>query len=86
MVSAACKNVLGFAERDLIGRSFCELHATADRPKIDAAFRDMQSGLAASNFHARCRRQNNTFADIIWSLQKSENHQKTFCVGRERED
>ena len=86
MVSAACTNVLGFAERDLIGRSFCELHATADRPKIDAAFRDMQSGLAASNFHARCRRQNNTFADIIWSLQKSENHQKTFCVGRERED
>jgi len=85
-VSAACKNVLGFSERELIGRSFCELHATADHPKIDAAFRDMQSGLAASNFHARCRRQNNTFADIIWSMQKSENHQKTFCVGRERED
>ena len=85
-VSAACKNVLGFSERDLIGRSFCELHATADHPKIDAAFRDMKSGLAASNFHARCRRQNNTFADIIWSLQKSENYQKTFCVGRERED
>ena len=84
-VSAACKNVLGFAERDLIGRSFCELHASADRAKIDAAFRDMQLGVAASNFHARCRRQDNTFADITWSLQRSENHHKTFCVGRERE-
>lgn len=84
-VSAASKHVLGFAERDLIDRSFCELHATADHAKIDAAFRDMQLGLVASNFHAPCRRQDNTFADIIWSLQRSDNHQKTFCVGRERE-
>jgi PAS domain S-box-containing protein len=85
-VSAACKKVLGFSGRDLVGRSFCDLHAAADRARIDAAFRDMQSATAASNFHARCRRQDNTFADIIWSLQRSENHQKTFCVGRERED
>jgi PAS domain S-box-containing protein len=85
-VSAACKKVLGFSGRDLVGRSFCDLHAAADRAKIDAAFRDMQSATAASNFHARFRRQDNPFADIIWSLQRSENHQKTFCVGRERED
>ena len=85
-VSAACKKVLGLSERELLGRSFCDLHAAADRARIDAAFRDMQSATAASNFHARCRRGDNTFADIIWSLQKSENHQKTFCVGRERED
>jgi PAS domain S-box-containing protein len=85
-VSAACKNLLSFSERDLIGRTFYELHATADHPKIDAAFRDMQSGITGSNFLARCRRQNNTYADIIWSLQRSENHQKTFCVGRLRED
>jgi PAS domain S-box-containing protein len=85
-VSAASQRVLGLSCRDLVGRSFGEIHASADRPKIDAAFKDMQSGVSATSFHARCRRQNNTFADIIWSLQKSENHQKTFCVGRLRED
>jgi PAS domain S-box-containing protein len=51
-VSAACKKVLGLSERDLVGRSFCDLHAAADRARIDAAFRDMQSTIAASNFHA----------------------------------
>jgi len=85
-VSAACNILLGLSERELIGRSFYELHATADHPKIDAAFRDMQSGIEGGSFRARCRRDNNTFADIIWSLQRSENHQKTFCVGRLRED
>jgi PAS domain S-box-containing protein len=85
-VSAACNILLGLSERELIGRSFYELHATADHPKIDAAFRDMQSGIAGGSFRARCRRDNNTFADIIWSLQRSENHQKTYCVGRLRED
>ncbi len=85
-VSAACNILLGLSERDLIGRSFYELHATTDHPKIDAALRDIQSGIAGGSFRARCRRHNNTFADIIWSLQRSETHQKTFCVGRLRED
>ena len=85
-VSAACNILLGLSERELIGQSFYELHATADYPKIDAAFRDMQSGIVGGSFRVRCRRHNNTFADIIWSLQRSENHQKTFCVGRLRED
>jgi PAS domain S-box-containing protein len=85
-MSAASRNILGFAERDVIGRSFQDLHAAADRPKIEAAFRDLRNGGGVSSFFARCRCHDGTFADIVWSLQRSQQFGKTFCVGRKRDD
>jgi PAS domain S-box-containing protein len=81
-VNSASEAILGRGARDLIGSSFCELHAVEDRPDVLSALRQATTGFQTANLAVRCLRKDKTVVTIAWSLQSSTHHPRIFGVGR----
>jgi hypothetical protein len=77
------EEVLGYEAKTLIGSAFTDMHAAEDRPQVEAMLRQVASGLTIATFEAQCRRRDNSFANISWSIQSSPHHHRIFCVGRD---
>ena len=81
-VNAACDDVLALSSRRLLGRTFMQLHSEEEKPKIEKAFAVARSGMTAETFSARCRKGDETYARLNWSIQWSPHFETMFCVGR----
>jgi PAS domain-containing protein len=81
-VNAACDEILALPPRRLLGRSFMQLHSQEEEPQIAKAFAVAKSGMTAETFSALCRKGDETFARLNWSIQWSPHFEKMFCVGR----
>ncbi len=81
-VNSASEAILGRGARELIGSSFCELHAVEDRPNVLSALHQVKTGFQTANLAARCLRKDKTLVTIAWSLQSSTHHPRIFGVGR----
>lgn len=81
-VNAACDEILSLPSRRLLGCAFAQLHSGDEAPRIDKAFAVAKSGMTAETFTARCRKGDDTYAQLNWSIQWSPHFEKMFCVGR----
>ena len=81
-VNAACDEILSMPSRRLLGQSFVQLHSEEERSRIEKAFAVAKSGMTAETFTARCRKGDETYAQLNWSIQWSPHFEKMFCVGR----
>ncbi len=81
-VNAACDEILSLSSRRLLGRSFVQLHSEDEKSRIEKAFAVAKSGMTAETFRARCRKGDESYAELNWSIQWSPHFEKMFCVGR----
>ena len=81
-VNSACEAILEITPSAWMGRSFLEVHSDAERPQIEAALRQAKSGLSVADFNASCRKRDERFAPLIWSVRWAPHYQKMYCVGR----
>src|ERR1043166_1029467 len=81
-VNAACDEILDLPSRQLVGRSFLAIHSSDERPDIEKAIAVAKSGLKPETFGARCRKGDETYARLDWSIQWSPHYERMFCVGR----
>ncbi len=82
-MSVAAEQILGSRPASFVGRPFTEIHAADDRSKVEAVLRAAHAGLTRGETTTRCVRNDGTLANVVWSLQHSMFHKRTFCVGRE---
>lgn len=81
-VNSACDEILAIASPEWLGRSFFEVHSPAERPRIETALHEAKCGLSAAAFSASCRKRDESFAAMSWSIRWSPHYQKMYCVGR----
>ncbi len=81
-MNAACEEILALPPRQMLSRSFFDLHPPEEHQPIEKAFAVARSGMKPETFRARCRRGDATFATMDWSVQWSPHYEIMFCVGR----
>jgi PAS domain-containing protein len=81
-VNAACEEILSLPSRRLLGQSFVQLHLDEEKPQIEKAFAEARSGMIPETFSVRCRKGDQSYARLNWSIQWSPHFEKMFCVGR----
>lgn len=82
-MSVAAEQILGLQPTSLLGRAFTELHPADERARIDAVLKAAQAGFTRGEATTRCTKKDGSLADVVWSMQYSVHHKRTFCVGRE---
>ncbi len=82
-VSAACEQVFGYTQEELIGKPMIDLVFPADRARTLGAAATVVAGQALRNFENRYVRKDGEVIDIMWSARWSEIDQLRFAVARE---
>ncbi len=82
-MSVAAEQILGLRPTSILGRAFTELHSADEHAKVEAVLKAAQAGLTRGETTTRCPRKDGSLANVVWSLQYSVHHKRTFCVGRE---
>lgn len=82
-VSAACEQVFGYTQEELIGTPMLDLVFPADRARTLEAAATVVAGQALRNFENRYVRKDGKVIDIMWSARRSETDQLRFAVARE---
>ncbi|SFD68348.1 sensor domain-containing protein [Massilia yuzhufengensis] len=82
-VSAACENLFGFTQQEMIGKLMIDLVAPVDRERTLAAARNIMNGLSHINFENRYVRKDGGIVHIMWSARWSETHQLRVAVARD---
>jgi PAS domain S-box-containing protein len=81
-VNAACDEILALPARQLLGRSFHEIHSAEEQSRIEKVLAVAKSGMTPEPFTAQCRKADTTYVLLDWSIQWSPHYEKMFCVGR----
>jgi PAS domain S-box-containing protein len=81
-VNAACDEILALPSRQLLGRSFLEIHSPEEQSRIEKVLAVAKTGMTPEPFSAQCRKGDTTYARLDWSIQWSPHYEKMFCVGR----
>ena len=81
-VNAACEEILLLPSPRLLGRSFIQLHSQDEEPQIQKAFAEARSGMMPEPFNAHCRRADESYVRLNWSIRWSPHFEKMVCVGR----
>ena len=79
-VNAACEELWGYKADELVGRSYIELVHAEDRPKTDAAAKDLLATGKITDFVNRYVRKDGTLVDVLWSATWSAKDRIMFCV------
>jgi PAS domain S-box-containing protein len=82
-VSAACVNIFGYTQQEMIGMTMIDLVAPADRARTLAVAQEVMNGQVHTNFENRYVRKNGDIVHIMWSARWSEADQLRVAVARD---
>ncbi|WP_018617064.1 PAS domain S-box protein [Segetibacter koreensis] len=82
-VSQACKPILGYEPRELVGKSYIDFVHEEDIPRTIEAYDNIKNGLITTNFENEYRRKDGSLARLIWSSKWEEEDQKYYCIARD---
>ncbi len=79
-VSAACKRVFGYSQKELIGRKMIDLVLPEDRERTLQAAADIMGGRPKTHFENRYVRKDGQVVHIMWSASWSESDRIRLAV------
>jgi PAS domain S-box-containing protein len=82
-VNAACKQMWGYTESELIGRHYIDLVHPDDREKTKTASEDLEVTGNVTDFVNRYIRKDGTVVDVLWSAYWSKSDRVSFCVAHD---
>jgi diguanylate cyclase (GGDEF)-like protein/PAS domain S-box-containing protein len=82
-ISAACEQVFGYTQEELIGTPMLDLVFPDDRTRTLEAAAGVMQGIPLHNFENRYVRKDGRVVDIMWSASWSEADQVRLAVARE---
>ncbi|MGH8854442.1 MAG: diguanylate cyclase domain-containing protein, partial [Telluria sp.] len=82
-VSAACEQIFGYTQQEMIGMTMIDLVAPADRARTLAAAQAVMSGQPHLHFENRYVRKDGSLVHIMWSARWSEADQLRIAVARD---
>ncbi len=82
-VSDACKTILGYELRELVGKKYTDFIYKEDiAPTIEASLH-IKKGSNSTSFENRYYRKDGSLATLAWSSKWEEEDQKFYCVARD---
>ncbi|MBC7382095.1 MAG: PAS domain S-box protein [Bacteroidia bacterium] len=85
-VSAASKNIWGYAPEELNRKKNIDLVAEADKARSNEAYLKTKSGAVSTNFENEYVRKNGSIVSMIWSSSWDETEKIMYCIGRDATD
>jgi PAS domain S-box-containing protein len=82
-VNAACEELWGYAAKELQGRLYIDLVLPEDRPRTEAAAKDLLTTGKITDFVNRYVRKDGTLVDVLWSATWSAKNRIMFCVAHD---
>lgn len=82
-ISAACEQVFGYTQEELVGTPMLDLVYPEDRARTLEAAAGVMNGIPLRNFENRYVRKDGRVIDIMWSASWSEADQVRLAVARE---
>jgi PAS domain S-box-containing protein len=82
-VNAACEQLWGYTQSELIGRSYIELVHPDDRAKTRQASADLEAAGKVTDFVNRYIRKDGSLVDVLWSAYWSKADRVSFCVAHD---
>lgn len=82
-VSAASKKIIGYAPRELIGKSYVDFVYKEDVAKSKEATQNILKGVGITNFENRFIKKDGSLAYLVWSSRWEENDKRFYCIGRD---
>ncbi|MGI8634244.1 MAG: PAS domain-containing sensor histidine kinase, partial [Segetibacter sp.] len=82
-VSGACKEILGYKSRELIGKNYVNFVYPEDVERSIKATESIKLGTGTTNFENRFYRKDGSVADLIWSSRWEENDKRFYSIARD---
>lgn len=82
-VSAACEQVFGYTQEEMVGKPMIDMVFPADRERTRQAAAGVIAGVPLRNFENRYVRKDGQVVDIMWSARWSETDRLRLAVARE---
>lgn len=82
-VSAACEQIFGYTQAEMIGMTMIDLVAPHDRLRTLAAASAVMKGTPQTHFHNQYVRKDGSLVDIMWSARWSEQSQVRVAIARD---
>jgi len=82
-VSAASKEIWGYAPEELAGVNFSKIIYPQDIQKTQHAWRDSVNGLIVTNFSNRYVHKEGRIVPVIWSVKWNDLEQIMYCVAKD---
>jgi len=85
-VNAACEQLWGYTQKELIGRSFIDFVHPDDRLRSAAAEKGLRTNGKITDFVNRYIRKDGSIVDVLWSATWSAKDRILFCVAHDVTD
>ncbi|MEY2547639.1 MAG: hypothetical protein QOD64_221 [Verrucomicrobiota bacterium] len=82
-INAACEELWGYTAKELEGRAYIDLVYIEDRPKTEAAAKDLFVTGKLTDFVNRYVRKDGMLVDVLWSATYSAKDRIMFCVAHD---
>ncbi|WP_332877629.1 sensor domain-containing protein [Massilia sp. S19_KUP03_FR1] len=82
-VSAACEQIFGYTQTEMIGMTMIELVAPHDRVRTLSAATSVMGGTPFPHFENQYVRKDGSLVDILWSARWSEQDQVRVAIARD---
>ncbi|HSV62632.1 MAG TPA: PAS domain S-box protein, partial [Chthoniobacterales bacterium] len=85
-VNAACEQLWGYTQKELLGRPFIDFVHPDDQLKSTAAEKGLRTNGKITDFVNRCIRKDGSIVDVLWSATWSAKDRILFCVAHDVTD
>lgn len=82
-VSLACKTVLGYEPRELVGKNLIDFVYEEDAASTIEATKSIINGISTTNFENRYYKKDGSLCTLVWSSKWEEEDQKFYCIARD---
>lgn len=82
-VSDACKTILGYEIREMVGKNFMDFVYEEDKVNTIEVNRNIKKGFSTTNFENRYYRRDGSLATLSWSSKWEEDDERFYCIARD---
>ena len=82
-VSAACKEILGYKPKELIGKKYSDYVYEEDLDRSAAVTAAIRNGIGTTNFENRFYKKDGSIASLVWSSRWEETDKRFYSIARD---
>jgi PAS domain S-box-containing protein len=82
-VSAACKEILGYKTKEVIGKIYLDFVHPEDVERSFEATKNIKKGVGTTNFENRVFRKDGSIANLVWSSRWEASDKRYYCIARD---